>query len=66
MAKKVNKKPKKESWIIGPYPWLLSAVAFLFPSINYFIKGDIVGGTIFLISGLLFFINFLGRFKSNK
>ena len=56
-------KNKKQSWIAGPYPWLISAIAFLLPSINYFYKGDIIGGTIFLISTILFFINFLGRLK---
>lgn len=58
--KKSNKK-----WFEGPYPWLVSTIAFLLPSISYFIKGDIVGGTIFLISAILFFINFLGRLKND-
>ena len=59
-------KHDKNSWIAGPYPWLISTIAFLLPSINYFIKGDIMGGIIFLISTLLFFINFLGRLKNEK
>ena len=57
------KKQNKRTWIAGPYPWLISTIAFLLPSINYFIKGDIIGGIIFLISTILFFINFLGRLK---
>jgi len=57
------KKQKKESWFAGPYPWLVSAIAFLLPSINYFIRGDITGGAIFFISAVLFFVNFLGRSK---
>jgi len=56
-------KNNKKSWFYGPYPWLVSTFAFLLPSINYFIRGDNVGGVIFLISALLFFINFLGRIK---
>jgi len=56
-------KNKKQTWVAGPYPWLVSTIAFLLPSINYFIKRDIIGGTIFLISTILFFINFLGRLK---
>jgi len=56
-------KGNKQPWIAGPYPWLVSTLAFLLPSINYFSKGDIVGGAIFLISTILFFINFLGRLK---
>jgi len=54
-------KKKKQTWFAGPYPWLVSTIAFLLPSINYFIKGDTTGGIIFLISAILFFINFLGR-----
>ena len=56
-------KKEKQSWFGGPYPWLVSTFAFLLPSINYFSKGDITGGTIFLISTVLFFINFLGRYR---
>ena len=56
-------KNKRQFWVAGPYPWLISSIAFLLPSINYFIKGDLTGGTIFLISTILFFINFLGRLK---
>ena len=56
-------KRKKQPWFSGPYPWLVSTVAFLLPSINYFIKGDLTGGIIFLVSAILFFINFLGRLK---
>lgn len=56
-------KQDKNSWIAGPYPWLVSTIAFLLPSINYFIKGDITGGSIFFISTILFFVNFLGRLK---
>lgn len=56
-------KKKKQSWFAGPYLWLVSTIAFLLPSINYFNKGDIMGGVIFLISAILFFINFLGRLK---
>jgi len=59
-------KNKKQSWIAGPYPWLISTIAFLLPSINYFYKGDIIGGIIFLTSTILFFINFLGRLKQWK
>ena len=53
----------KKTWLTGPYPWLISTIAFLLPSINYFLKGDNTGGIIFLISAILFFINFLGRLK---
>jgi len=56
-------KQELKYWVMGPYPWLVSTIAFLLPSINYFIKGDIIGGIIFLISTILFFINFLGRTK---
>jgi len=52
---------EKQSWFAGPYPWLVSTFAFLLPSINYFVKGDITGGAIFLISAIMFFVNFLGR-----
>jgi len=55
----------KINWFTGPYPWLISTIAFLLPSINYFNKGDITGGIIFLISSIMFFINFLGRLKNN-
>ena len=54
-------KQKKQFWFAGPYPWLISTFAFLLPSINYFIKGDKTGGVIFLISAIMFFVNFLGR-----
>jgi hypothetical protein len=54
---------EKQTWFAGPYPWLVSTFAFLLPSINYFIKGDKIGGVIFLISAIMFFINFLGRIK---
>ena len=57
------KKQNKQHLIAGPFPWLVSSFAFLIPSINYFIKGDMVGGAIFLMSTFLFFINFLGRLK---
>jgi hypothetical protein len=56
-------KKEKQSWFSGPYPWLLSTIAFLLPSINYFIKGDIMGGAIFFVSAVMFFINFLGRIR---
>lgn len=59
-------KKRKGSWMAGPYPWLISTIAFLLPSINYFIEGDNVGGVIFLISAVLFFINFIGRLKSSS
>ena len=55
-------KNNKESWIVGPYPWLVSTIAFLLPSINYFVKGDFTGGAIFFISAVMFFVNFLARF----
>jgi len=58
-------KKNKQSWFTGPYPWLVSTIAFLLPSINYFSKGDITGGAIFLISAVMFFVNFLGRFKNS-
>jgi hypothetical protein len=54
---------EKQTWFDGPYPWLVSTIAFLLPSINYFIKGDITGGTIFFISAVMFFINFLNRVR---
>ena len=60
--KKVERQ-NKQSWFAGPYPWLVSAFAFLLPSINYFVGGDLVGGVIFLISAVLFFVNFLGRLR---
>ncbi|MFH1326809.1 MAG: hypothetical protein ABIH59_01645 [archaeon] len=53
---KINK-----NWFEGPYPWLVSTIAFFLPAINYFSKGDVIGGIIFLISSILFFVNFLGR-----
>jgi len=56
-------KMKKQSWFTGPYPWLVSSVAFLLPSINYFIKGDYTGGSIFLVSSMLFLVNFIGRVR---
>jgi hypothetical protein len=61
-----KRQKEKQSWFAGPYPWLVSTIAFLLPSINYFSKGDITGGTIFLISTVLFFINFLGRTKKKN
>jgi hypothetical protein len=54
---------KKQKWIEGPYPWLVSTIAFLLPSVNYFNIGDKTGGTIFLISAMMFFINFLNRVR---
>jgi len=54
---------EKQAWFDGPYPWLVSTIAFLLPSINYFIKGDITGGAIFFISTIMFFINFLNRVR---
>jgi len=54
---------EKQSWFFGPYPWLVSTFAFLLPSINYFVKGDTTGGVIFLISAVMFFVNFLGRIR---
>jgi len=59
-------KKNKQSWFSRPYPWLISTIAFLLLSINCFIKGDTIGGIIFLISTILFFINFLGRLKNEK
>jgi len=56
-------KKEKQTWFGSPYPWLVSTIAFLLPSINYFIKGDITGGAIFLISAFMFFINFLNRLR---
>jgi len=56
-------KKGKNPWIGGPYPWLISTIAFLLPSVNYFLKGDIVGGVIFSVSTALFFINFMGRIQ---
>lgn len=56
-------KENKKHLFEGPYPWLVGAIAFLLPCINYFGKGDTVGGIIFLISAILFFINFLGRLR---
>ena len=55
---------KKNDWFNGPYPWLVSTIAFLLPSINYFSKGDITGGSIFLISAAMFFVNFVIRKKN--
>jgi hypothetical protein len=57
-------KSKKQPWIAGPYPWLVSTFAFLLPSINYFSQGDMTGGSIFFISAVMFFVNFLGKLKS--
>ena len=54
---------KKNNWFSGPYPWLVSTIAFLLPSINYFVQKDITGGVIFLISSIMFFINFLNKLK---
>ena len=57
-------KKNKKNWFAGPYPWLVSTIAFLLPSINYFIKGDTTGGVVFLVSAIMFFVNFLGRKNS--
>ncbi|MBL7057470.1 hypothetical protein ISS09_04265 [Candidatus Woesearchaeota archaeon] len=54
---------EKQTWFNGPYPWLISTIAFLLPSINYFSKGDMTGGAIFLISTAMFFINFVNRIR---
>ena len=54
---------EKKSWFEGPYPWLVSAAAFLLPSINYFSKGDYSGGAIFFISTVMFFVMFLGKLR---
>jgi len=32
----------KFGWFAGPYPWFVSTIAFLLPSINYFVKGDLI------------------------
>jgi hypothetical protein len=56
-------KKEKQTWFDGPYPWLVSTIAFVLPSINYFSKGDITGGTIFLISAVMVFVNFLNRIR---
>jgi hypothetical protein len=56
-------KREKQTWFDGPYPWLVSTIAFVLPSINYFSKGDITGGTIFLISAVMIFVNFLNRIR---
>ena len=53
----------KQSWFGGPYPWLVSTIAFLLPSINYFYKGDMTGGAIFFISAVMFFVNYLNMRK---
>jgi len=58
-------KEKKTSWFAGPYTWLISTFAFLLPAINYFRKGDTIGGAIFSVSAAMFFVNFLGRLKRN-
>ena len=57
---------EKQSWFSGPYPWLVSTIAFLLPSINYFAKDDITGGAIFFVLAVMFFVNFLSRIKQNK
>ena len=54
---------KKKNWFGGPYPWLVSTIAFLLNILNYFIKGDLIGGVIFLVSAVMFFINFLIRIQ---
>jgi hypothetical protein len=56
-------KKEKQTWFDGPYPWLVSTFAFLVPSINFFGKGDMTGGTVFLITAVMFFINFLNRMR---
>jgi len=56
-------KKNKHLWFAGPYPWLFAAIAFSLPSINYFIKRDMVGGILFLIAAFLSLINFIGRLK---
>ena len=56
-------KKEKPSWFEGPYPWLVSTIAFLLPSIKYFYEGDITGGTIFLVLSVMFFINFINRIQ---
>jgi hypothetical protein len=45
---------EKQAWFDGPFPWLVSTIAFLLPSINYFIQGDITGGSIFSFQQLCF------------
>jgi len=57
---------EKQSWFAGPYPWLVSTIAFLLPTIIYFSKGDITDGSIFLIITVLFFVNFLGKKETQK
>ena len=56
-------KKEKQTWFNGPYPWLVSTIAFLLPSINYFYKGNITEGSIFLIITVMFFVNFLNRIR---
>ncbi|MBR9701541.1 hypothetical protein GOV13_01325 [Candidatus Pacearchaeota archaeon] len=56
---------QKESWMAGPYPWLVSTIAFALPSINYFRVGDFTGGAIFFISAVMFFVNFMMRVREN-
>ena len=57
---------EKRTWFHGPYPWLVATIAFLLPSINFFIDGDITGGTIFLVSAVMVFVNFLNRIRQKQ
>jgi hypothetical protein len=54
---------EKQSWFNGPYPWLVSTIAFALPCINYFSNGDTTGGAIFFISSMMFFVNFINRVR---
>ena len=54
---------KKQTWFNCPYPWLVSTIAFLLPSINYFVKGDKGNAAVFFISAAMFFTIFLNRRK---
>ncbi|MBN1376887.1 hypothetical protein JW949_00985 [Candidatus Woesearchaeota archaeon] len=57
---------KKQSWFFGPYPGLVSAIAFLFATFHYFNRGDINGGIIVSIASVLFFINFFRKIQAKN
>jgi hypothetical protein len=56
----------KSKWMAGPYPWLVSALAFLLPAVNYFVQADYTGGSIFMILSMMSLVNFFMRVFAPK
>jgi NhaP-type Na+/H+ or K+/H+ antiporter len=47
--------------------WFLAAsVIFLFAGFRFYLKEDFTGALIFIIVGILFLINFIGRYISKN